>query len=352
MKTNKFDQLSPEDQHHIIDLCNRNTYPKAVELLAKPRPEGLALNTSVSALCRFFTTWNPINQQAKLMEQLGKSLRVCRQATPVASLTGVLAILENNLLKQLSDGKPAEDLEKQINLMTRVHRAFITEESLNHKRGHFNSRADYFKHIQYISGEHDFDFARNDLPEKPVGYPSPDTYSPEDEDIEDLAAFTHNQVPKFHVPLNAENYKHYIEHRRPLPHIQMLEAAKAIREQNSKSAALAPAPGADEIDSPEPARASFTPSQPRSADSLVRSNQTQPNPVTEILDSLCAPGNSGKIPSKTPVIPQIPLFLPQPDFDISKLKFPPGQPFGKPATSTHLSESASALVRSTISSHV
>ena len=85
MKANKFDQLSPEDQHHIIDLCNHNTYPKVVQILAQPRPEGLALNTSVPALCRFYTSWNPINQQAKLMEQLGKSLRVCRQATPLAA---------------------------------------------------------------------------------------------------------------------------------------------------------------------------------------------------------------------------------------------------------------------------
>src|SRR4051794_9045819 len=108
MKANKFDQLSPEDQHHIIHLCNHNTYPKVVEMLAKPRPEGLALNTSVSAVCRFYTSWNPINQQAKLMEQLGKSPRVCRQATPLASPTGVLAILENNVLQQLSDGKSAE----------------------------------------------------------------------------------------------------------------------------------------------------------------------------------------------------------------------------------------------------
>ena len=205
----------------------QNTYPKAVEILAKPRPEGLALNTSVRALCRFYTSWNPINQQAKLMEQLGKSLRVCRQATPLASLTGVLAILENNVLKQLSDGKPAEDLEKQINIMTRVHRAFITEESLNHKRGQFDSRADYFKHIQYISGEHEFDFARNDLPEKPIGYPAPDTYSDEDQDIEDLAAFTQNQVPKFHVPLNAETYERHIEQKRPLPNQVLLEAVQA-----------------------------------------------------------------------------------------------------------------------------
>jgi hypothetical protein len=236
------------------------------------------------------------------MEQLGKSLRVCRQATPLASLTGVLAILENNLLKQLSDGKPAEDLEKQINLMTRVHRAFITEESLNHKRGHFNSRADYFKHIQNISGEHDFDFAHNDLPEKPIGYPSPDTYSPEDEDIEDLAAFTQNQVPKFHVPLNAETYERHIEQKRPLPNQVLLEAAKAVLQQNRRSRGDETHSSSPETKTPTAAPAN-TPI-PNAQPGILHF----PNPVTEILDSLCAPGNSRKNPSKTPVIPQIPLF--------------------------------------------
>jgi hypothetical protein len=272
----------------------------------------LALNTSVSAVCRFYTSWNPINQQAKLMEQLGKSLRVCRQATPLASLTGVLAILENNVLKQLSDGKSAELLEKEINLMTRVHRSFISEETLNHKRGQFDSRRDYFKHVDLQANDLiDDDFDYNDRPrEDGLRIQAMDPTTPEDHDIDDLACFKGQQVSGFHVPLNAETYKRHIENKRPLPHIELLQAA---RQQNSTSRG-------DETHSSshEPATAQSPQSntetiEPRSADSPVRSNQTQLNPqpsatVTEIVNSLYPPENSGKIPSKLPVIPQIPHF--------------------------------------------
>ena len=64
-----------------------------------------------------------------------------------------IAILENNVLKHLSDGKSPELLEKEINLMTRVHRSFISEETRNHKRGQFDSRADYFKHVDLQASE-------------------------------------------------------------------------------------------------------------------------------------------------------------------------------------------------------
>jgi len=333
MKANKFDQLPPEDQHHIIDLCNKHGYAKVVGILAQPRPDGMALNTSTSALCRFYTQWNPVNQQARLMEQLGKSLRVCRQATPLASLTGVLAILENNVLKQLHDGKAAADLEKEINIMTRVHRAFISEETLNHKRGPFDSRSTYFKHVELQAGElTDDDFDHNDRPREDGRHIQPaDDTTPEDLDIEDVDCFKGQQNANSELPLNAETYKKHIEYRRPLPEQELLQA---VRHQTG----VRPSPGAamsvnaDTVpttstsDLATALNPQITNATPRSADSLVRQKTnshpqpptknpqpdknvlTFPNPVTEIINSLPDLGSSAKIPSRTPVIPQIPHF--------------------------------------------
>jgi hypothetical protein len=321
MKANKFDQLSPEDQHHIIDLCNKHGYAKVVGILAQPRPEGMALNTSTSALCRFYTQWNPVNQQARLMEQLGKSLRVCRQATPLASLTGVLAILENNVLKQLQDGRAAADLEKEINIMTRVHRALISEETLNHKRGPFDSRSTYFKHVELQAGElTDNDFDYNDRPREDGRHIQPaDDTTPEDLDIEDVDCFKGQQNANSELPLNAETYKKHIEYRRPLP------CPVAQTSPSAGSSGVSPHSGPRLCEPQHSGRANAaTPTTPTpwSADSPVRQKTnshpqpptpdknvlTFPNPVTEIINSLPDLGSSAKIPSRTPVIPQIPHF--------------------------------------------
>src|SRR5436190_7060482 len=334
MKSNKFDHLPPEDQHHIIDLCNQHEYKKVVNILAQPRPDGLAINTSVPALCRFYTSWNPLNQQAKLMEQLGKSLRVCRHATPLASLTGIVAILENNVLKQLSEGKDAVDLEKQINIMTRVHRAFISEETLNHKRGPFDSRSTYFKHADLQATElTDDDFDYNDRPREDGGDIQPmDDTTPEDYDIEDLALFKGAQSRDLHVPLNAETYKKHIEYRRPLSSgTETSDLLKALVASQGHPSVPKPTP-----QEPQPAPSAKThekiPAIPQippnsgarpssGTENNVNENLndvlTFPDPVTDIINSVYGPGPSGKIPAKAPAIPQIPSKITPRSFGIS-----------------------------------
>ena len=60
MKTkNRLKLLPPEDQQRIIELCASFPYEEVVDLIAKPRAEGgLQIQTSVSALCRYNTTFN------------------------------------------------------------------------------------------------------------------------------------------------------------------------------------------------------------------------------------------------------------------------------------------------------
>ena len=62
-KRSKFSSLSPEDQQKTFS--RKHTYEQMVEIIGKPRPEGLALKTSVTALCRFNVHNNPALPRSK-----------------------------------------------------------------------------------------------------------------------------------------------------------------------------------------------------------------------------------------------------------------------------------------------
>ena len=148
MKTNKLEALPPDSQDFIITLCEAHPYKEVVQILALPKPDGLAIHTSVSALCRFYAAHNPKADEARLAEQLGKSLRQRRQSTPCAALTGILAIIENHILLELHRGKAIADLEPLIKLMTRLHRNYLAEEKFNHNRTQSESEADFLKQLR------------------------------------------------------------------------------------------------------------------------------------------------------------------------------------------------------------
>jgi hypothetical protein len=169
MKLNTFASLSIADQRYIIALCQNNTYSDVVAILARPKPEGLAFHTTVEALCRFYTDFNPLAIEARLAEQLGKTLRIQRQATPGAALTGILAVIENQVLLQLNRGTAPLGLEPTIKLMIRVHRAYIAEETLYRKCKHWEHKTDYFNHeelIEKLADQPDF------TPLNPIESPS------------------------------------------------------------------------------------------------------------------------------------------------------------------------------------
>jgi hypothetical protein len=320
MKMNKFEQLSPEDRQRIFALCENHPYEKVVTLLAKPRPEGLALNTSVAALCRFYTVWNPLASQTRLAGQLGKTIRIRRQSTPAAVLTGVLAVLENHLLLELNRGKAILDLEKQINLMTRVHRAYISEETLNHKRGAFNSRADYFKHLEQISGDdtdHEFDF--NDDPAESGKIQEVDPTTDEDLEIEKIDNFFGGQTFSTRLPLNQNTYREHIEYLRPIikpPTLQELMNSKRQGQTTPSTPAPAPSPAGKTIGSTVPSGASPdkhpTTAASKSAPPPARSQSpaspvlTFPNPFGKLVELTPSAEIFRQNPPKSPAIPHFP----------------------------------------------
>ena len=52
-----FGILAPEEKQQVIDLRDKYTRREVVDLIAQPWPEGLTLETNVSALCRFYAKW-------------------------------------------------------------------------------------------------------------------------------------------------------------------------------------------------------------------------------------------------------------------------------------------------------
>jgi hypothetical protein len=69
-----FDTLSPEDRERIITLCSRMPYKQALAILSQPRPEGIGLQSSVSALCRFYARAHPVAQNFQVDVQLAEAL--------------------------------------------------------------------------------------------------------------------------------------------------------------------------------------------------------------------------------------------------------------------------------------
>ena len=222
MKTNKLEALPGEIKSLIITLCEVHPYKKVVEILARPKPDGLAINTSASALCRFYSAHHPGADDARLAEQLGKSLRIRRQSTPAAALTGILATLENHILLELSRGKAIADLESTIKLMTRVHRNYLAEEKFNHKRGTFHTRADYLKHLELEAdraSQNDFDY--NDAQDQTTIQP-PDPTTIEDVEIQQIKKMKHDaQTQQMDISLNKQTWTTHIENKIPLQNFNL-----------------------------------------------------------------------------------------------------------------------------------
>src|SRR5688572_32712826 len=80
----KFAHLPPEDQRRIIELCDQNTYHEALEIIARPRPEGLQLEASYGALVRFYASYNRQARAAHLLGQSARTIQLSRQAHPGA----------------------------------------------------------------------------------------------------------------------------------------------------------------------------------------------------------------------------------------------------------------------------
>jgi hypothetical protein len=102
---NKFQKLSPEERKFVFELCEKNTYVQAAELIAEPSPVGLSLNTSSSALQRFCARYHPDAAKTETLGQYANLLQVRHQAAEGAFAEGILALVQNRVLEQLKNGR-------------------------------------------------------------------------------------------------------------------------------------------------------------------------------------------------------------------------------------------------------
>jgi hypothetical protein len=130
-----FTALPPEDQQRIIALCNEHTYDQVVEIVARPRPEGLQLKTSSSALCRFYCSYNSAARKAALLDQTASSLQYIRLAGSGALPTAILSLMETTLFESLRSGTPLAKLKREFAILRDYQKGFLAEERYRHTPG-------------------------------------------------------------------------------------------------------------------------------------------------------------------------------------------------------------------------
>ena len=126
-RTNKFATLSPEDRQFVHELCEQYTYDEAVEILARPRPEGLSIETSISSLCRFNTRYHPEARQTGVTAQFCRAVSTRHQAEGFANTQAILALTQNRLIDALRSGKALADLTSEYRLFFQSHKAWLAE---------------------------------------------------------------------------------------------------------------------------------------------------------------------------------------------------------------------------------
>lgn len=127
-----FKSLPPEDQTHILNLCANHTYDEVLEILARPRPEGLQLKTSYSALCRFNCAHNAEVRKATVLNQAAASLQYVRQRGSGSFRTAILAMIESRIFEALRAGQSIVDLKDDLAALKDVQKGFLAEEKWRH----------------------------------------------------------------------------------------------------------------------------------------------------------------------------------------------------------------------------
>lgn len=165
-----FKALPPEDQQRILDLCARHTYDEVLEIIARPRPEGLQLKTSYSALCRFNCAENAETRKAVVINQAAASLQYVRQRGSGAVRTAILGLLEERLLQALRAGKPVTDLKDEFAALKDFHKSFLAEEKWRHDPESRSDQESRDHHSRSLKNNH-YDFVPLDEHGQPIDIP-------------------------------------------------------------------------------------------------------------------------------------------------------------------------------------
>ncbi len=164
---NKFHRLTAGEQQQILDLCEKETYEKVIELIARPRAEGgLALETSISGLSRFYTTYNPEAVRCRQNAQFSKSVQIRHQREGKAMFEATLAMVQNRIVETLKAGRALTEMEKEFRILKTAHKTFLEDDKWRREKEVDPTKAyDDFLGLTLHCPE--ADFVRNDVPSDP-----------------------------------------------------------------------------------------------------------------------------------------------------------------------------------------
>ncbi len=197
---NQFHHFSKEDQKFIFDLCAKNTYDDAVEILRRPRAQGgLDIITSPSALCRFYTTHHPEPTRI-LLAQYASAAHVRHEIEGNAFLGAIRAAAECRILEALKNGVALSNLDKEIRSLKAIHKLFLDDARWRQENPK-QAKAAYNSLVDRCSDVPSADFLRADVPNDPgaEGLVEADYFDVDEFDLDVcLAALTKKQARDAH----------------------------------------------------------------------------------------------------------------------------------------------------------
>ena len=154
---NQFAALPEADRKFILELCSAHTYDEAAEILRKPRAEGgLSINTSASALCRFFTNSQPQLDHA-LLAQLAAAANIRHEQQNNAFIGAIRATVQARVFENLRNGRALADMEKDFRLLRTIESLYLADAKFRV----YNTktvRASYTEHIKQCAEAPETDF--------------------------------------------------------------------------------------------------------------------------------------------------------------------------------------------------
>ncbi len=154
----------------MLDLCANHTYDEALEIIARPRPEGLQLKTSYSALCRFYCSHSAEAREAAVLDQAAASLQFIRQKSSGSLRTAILATVENRIFAALRSGKTVAELKDDFAALKDLHKGFLAEEKWR-RDPEVDAREEYSIHRSCSSIDEHYDFVPCDPNGQPTDIP-------------------------------------------------------------------------------------------------------------------------------------------------------------------------------------
>ena len=171
---NKFQKLSPEEQKFVFELCEKNTYVQAAELIAEPRPDRPLAQHQFIRPPAILRRYHPDAAKTETLGQYANLLQVRHQAAEGAFAEGILALVQNRVLEQLKNGRPLSEMAPDFRILKSAHKSFLEDYAWRKEEGSKAAASNTTNTSEQIAFTHNCDFMRNDIEVDPGAEGVPD----------------------------------------------------------------------------------------------------------------------------------------------------------------------------------